>query len=259
MALPPNDLDPAASGVPPRLPRRSALFLDVDGTLAPIAMRPQDVRLPPWVIPVLRRLQHQLAGALALVSGRPLAALDGLLRPLRLPAAGVHGVERRLADGRVRVHSAELPQAVRQAAQALADQHAGLLLEAKPGGLALHYRAEPALGPRCLAALGEALVGIDGWELMPGHCVAEVKPRGVSKAAVVAAFMLEQAFADRVPVFVGDDTTDEGGIAAAQAAGGFGVRVGPGASGARHRLPDPDAVGRWLRASADALEGEGPP
>lgn len=241
----------ASTAAPPGLSRRSALFLDFDGTLAPIAPRPQDVKVPDWVVPTLGRLHTQLDGALVIVSGRPLATLDTLLRPLRLPAAGVHGVERRLTDHRVRVHAATLPDTARRAAQTLAAQYPGVLVEFKPGGLAVHYRAVPDAAAACDAALAQALVGADGWELMHGHCVCEVKQRRVSKAAVVRAFLAEGSFAGRVPVFVGDDSTDETGIAAVQALGGLGVKVGGGPSDALHRLADPEAVGRWLRASLD--------
>ncbi len=248
--------DRSPTAAPPHLPRRCALFLDFDGTLAPIAPRPQDVKVPEWVVPTLGRLQSQLQGALAIVSGRPLATLDSLLRPLRLPAAGVHGVERRLADRRVRVHAAVLPDAARRTAQALAAQHPGVLVEFKPGGLAVHYRAVPEAAAACDAALVQALAGVDGWELMHGHCVAEVKQRRVSKAAAVRAFLAEGVFAGRVPVFVGDDSTDETGIAVARALGGLGVKVGSGPSDAQHRLADPEAVGRWLRASLDEADHE---
>src|SRR3989442_11787291 len=90
---------------PPGLPRDAALFLDFDGTLAPIAPRPQDVRVPSWVVPTLTRLEHSLHGALAVVSRRPLAQIDAFLKPLRLPAAGVHCVERRLTNAHVRLHA----------------------------------------------------------------------------------------------------------------------------------------------------------
>ena len=241
-----------AVDAPPLLPANAALFVDLDGTLVPIAATPQAVQVPPWVVPLLERLQRRLAGALAVVSGRPLVGVDALLRPLRLPGAGVHGMERRLTDGRMRIHHAQVPESARQAAQALVREHPELLLEPKPGSLALHYRAEPALGPQCLSRLRAALDNAPDWEVLEGHCVAEVKPRSVSKGAVVTAFMAQPPFAGRVPVFVGDDNTDEDGIAAAQAAGGFGVRIGPGATQARHRLADSAAVGRWLEASFDA-------
>lgn len=245
--------DSGAQGLPPPLAANAALFLDFDGTLVPIAPRPQDVRVPVWVVPVLRQLQERLAGALALVSGRPLSALDRLLRPLRLPAAGVHGVERRLSDGRIHVHAATLPSLARMATEVLARRNPSLLVEPKPGALAVHFRARPELEPHCLLLLRAALVGVEDWEVLRGPCVAEVKPRRVSKGRAVAAFLAEPAFSGHVPVYVGFDGADEDGFAAAQAHGGFGVKVGPGASRAHHRLSDPQAVGHWLRASSDAL------
>ncbi len=252
--MPTATQDCGAQGLPPPLPSNAALFLDFDGTLAPIAPRPQDVRVPGWVVPVLRRLQERLGGALALVSGRPLSGLDGLLRPLRLPAAGVHGVERRLAQGCIHVHSAALPSFVRQAAEVLAQRNPSLLVEPKPGALAVHFRARPELESLCLLLLRAAVVGAEEWEVLRGPCVAEVKPCRVSKGRAVAAFLTEPTFSGHVPVYVGFDEADEGGIATAQERGGFGVKVGPGTSCAHHRLSDPQAVGHWLRASSDALE-----
>src|SRR5260370_10962479 len=78
---------------------RWALFLDVDGTLVAIAPTPEAVRVEPRLLPLLERLSKASDGALALVSGRSLSGIDTLFRPLLLPAAGLHGWERRRADG----------------------------------------------------------------------------------------------------------------------------------------------------------------
>lgn len=239
---------------PPVLDRMTALFLDFDGTLAPLAPRPQDVQMPAWVVPTLQRLHGSLDGALALLSGRPLAQIDAYLEPLKLPAAGVHGVERRLSDGRLRRRDPVLPDAVRTVAQQLVDAHAGLLLESKPGALALHFRAAPELEPLCMQSLQAAIGDDEGWELLPGHAVVEVKPTGVCKGSALSAFLSENGFAGRRPVVVGDDVGDESAFVEAQAAGGFGVRVGPGESAARYRLADTRAVQRWLLACAAALD-----
>jgi trehalose 6-phosphate phosphatase len=243
-----------ATSLPPHLPPSASLFLDFDGTLVRLAPRPQDVSVADWVVPTLQSLMQKLEGALAVVSGRPLAAIDAFLHPLVLAGAGCHGVERRNIGGRIELHEAAPPASVVSCARALAARHAGLLVESKPSGLALHFRASPELGALCreqlAQALAESLGGATLWELLDGHCVCELKQRAVSKGGAVRACLAEAPFAGRLPVFVGDDVTDEDGIRAVQAAGGFGIRVGPGNSEARYRLTDTDAVADWLRHAA---------
>lgn len=238
------------SAEPPLLTASLALFLDFDGTLAPLAPRPQDVLVPAWVLPVLAAQSQRLQGALAIISGRPIAQIDAFLDPLRLPAAGAHGAEWRDASGRVEQRHDEPPAAVLDCARALVVAHAGLILEPKASGLSLHFRARPELEALCRDALTTALAAVPGadatWEWLRGHLVFELKQRAVSKGLAVQALLARPPFAGRAPVFVGDDMTDEDGIRAAQAAGGFGVRVGPGRSAARYRLADTDAVGAWL-------------
>ena len=239
---------------PPALPASASLFLDFDGTLAPLASRPQDVSVAAWVVPTLQSLGRKLEGALAIVSGRPLSSIDDFLHPLVLAAAGCHGVEQRSVSGRIELHESPPPAAVVACARQLADRHDGLLLESKPSGLALHFRLNPELATMCRQQLAQALAEAPGaalaWELLDGHCVCELKQRAVSKGVAVRAYLSEAPFAGRLPVFVGDDVTDEDGIRAVQAAGGFGIRVGPGHSDARYRLADTDAVAAWLLQAA---------
>lgn len=247
----------------PHLPavdlQRSALFLDFDGTLAELAPQPEAVHVPDELIALLAQLSTALGGALALVSGRRLADLDAFLAPLQLPAAAEHGAECRLASG-IR-HSGPRPPLshVARVAQALADRHPGLRVERKSAAVALHYRHAPDLEALCVAALSEAVLRSPGLELLHGKCVLEAKPAGVDKGRAIAAFMAEPPFVGRQPLFAGDDTTDEAGFAWVQAAGGEGVKVGPGPSVARRRCPDPLALRDWLGASvaARAPAGQG--
>ena len=247
-----------ASDTLPPLPVTAALFLDFDGTLVSIAPRPQDVQVPHWVRPTLQALEQRLVGALAIVSGRPIVQLDAFLAPLRLVAAGAHGAEWRDSAGQLLGSTTPPPLRLVVAAKALVAAHVGLLFEPKPTGFSLHYRARPELAAECRGLLTRTLAAEAGdaetWECLQGQCVVELKPRAFSKGTAVAALLREPAFLGRVPIFIGDDRTDEDGIEAVQAAGGFGVRVGPGPTNARYRLSDTNAVGHWLAAACGARD-----
>lgn len=228
----------------------SAVFLDFDGTLVDLAPTPDGVRLEPGVIEALALLAERHGGALALISGRPVAQIDAMLAPLSLPVAGVHGVERRGADGSFSVAATPDVSPVLAHARALAAMHPGLLVEQKRGAVALHYRLAPELEQLCLQEMTAAVQACPGVLLLHGKMVLEAKPAATDKGGAIAAFMRESPFAGRRPVFAGDDTTDEAGFAFVQQVGGQGVKVGKGPSAATLRLASPDALRAALLAAS---------
>lgn len=237
----------------PRITADTALFLDFDGTLVEIASRPQDVLIPGRLGDTLAALHRQLGGALALVSGRRLLDLDGFLAPLQLPSAAEHGAQRRGAAGRISSAPAtDLRQAL-QAAQELVAQYPALVLEQKSLALSLHYRHAPELEALCLQVMRTALAGNPGLALMQGKCVIDLRPAGVSKGTAIAAFMAEPPFAGRVPVFAGDDVTDEDGFEQVLRMGGHAIKVGPGPSLARLRCDSVAALAAWLQSPLASL------
>lgn len=239
----------------PPIDRQSALFLDFDGTLVDFAATPDAVRVDAALIELLGHLAKWLDGALALISGRPIAHLDALLAPLELPTAGVHGAERRRADRRIERLRTPALDAVAAAALDLAARHAGLLVECKTASVALHYRGAPALEARCLEVMTRAAQPIDGVHVLHGKMLVEVVAAGVSKGRAIEAFLGERPFAGRAPVFVGDDVTDETGFEVVRVMGGRNVKVGDGQTVAGERIDSTAAVRRWLLASSDNLRG----
>jgi trehalose 6-phosphate phosphatase len=238
---------------PPRLPTDAALFLDFDGTLVALAETPEAIHVPPALVPLLSDLHDLLGGALAVVSGRQIDVIDRFLAPLRLPAAGEHGVQRRDADGQMQEQRAPDLKSVLDAANELARVHEGLLVERKHAAIALHYRLAPQLEAVCRDAMTRVIDGQPQLELMHGKFVFEVKPAGINKGIAIDAFMHEAPFAGRVPVFAGDDTTDESGFSVVQPRGGVAIKVGAGPSQALHRLDSPREVFEWLVAARDLL------
>jgi trehalose 6-phosphate phosphatase len=234
----------------PPLDRRCALFLDLDGTLLHIAQRPQDVRVDDALIALLGLLQGRLAGALAVISGRPLRELDALLAPLVLPGAGQHGAERRTAAGEVRWYAPRAPASAARQLAAFAAAHPGLILEDKGASLALHYRLAPGLADTVQREMQSLAAEVaPQMHLLVGKMVCELKPAGSNKGTAIAQFMEERPFRERLPVFLGDDVTDEYGFEAVNRMGGLSAKVGPGKTAAKFRLPDVDAVHAWLAST----------
>ena len=228
------------------------MFLDLDGTLAPIAARPQDVRPDPRRTSLLERLALRLNGRLAVISGRTLADVDRILEGCVASVAAIHGLVRRGPDRVVHATAPnpQLPTAV-AGFRTFAARDAGLFVEEKAGlSVALHFRqaaacAEPAR--TCARDLAQRT----GLTLQEGDMVEELRTPGASKGDSVRAFMAAPPFAGAIPVFVGDDATDEAGFKAAQALGGMGVRIGASrATAAQYSLDGVEAALEWLEAAA---------
>ena len=243
----------AHTGTTPGIARNWCFFLDVDGTLLDIAAHPTLVRVDAALLDLLQKLTALTASAVALVSGRSIADLDRLFPSIRLPAAGQHGLERRDAGGDliVAAHAAQcdaLPLAA-PALERVVAQYPALTLERKGLTLAMHYRHAPDLAPVVAAAMRDALDTLgDGFELLQGKMVIELKPRAKNKGTAIAEFMQEPPFTTRVPVYIGDDTTDECAFAQVNHLAGHTLKVGTGPSCARWRLADVAAVRAWLHA-----------
>jgi len=227
-----------------------ALLLDFDGTLVDIAPQPDAVIVPSGLVGTLEAMYRYLGGAVALISGRPIEQIDAYLQPLRLPAAGVHGAERRSASGALTLVAAHPLDRVHEVALVLAERDPRLRLEVKRGSIALHFRQAPELEPLCQEAMQAAVRESPGVTLLAGKMVFEAKPGGASKGHAIEAFMREAPFAGRRPVFVGDDITDEVGFAAVQRMQGIGVKVGEGATVAWERIPSPENFRLQLQAAA---------
>jgi trehalose 6-phosphate phosphatase len=228
-----------------------ALFLDVDGTLAPIAPRPEDVGPDPRRTTLLGRLNQKLDGRLAVVSGRPLSEIDHILDSCVTPVAAVHGLVRRDARGLVdqAVAHPGLPRARDRLAE-FSGRDPGLLMEDKGVSLTLHYRLVPQLA-REARALIEDIAAETGLAYQPGDMVAELRTPGASKGDAIRTFMNEAPFIGATPIFLGDDLTDEHGFFAVRALGGYGVLVGPERrTTARYRMADVAAALDWLEEAA---------
>lgn len=238
---------------------RIAVFSDFDGTLVEIADTPDAVTVPDSLRGRLDRTIAALDHAFAVITGRQIADVDRYLAPLELPVAGAHGAQRRRADGSMVALAPESIATAKAIAEALAPfatAHDGLLLEAKDGAVALHYRQAPDLAAMCRSAIDKAVADHPDFHVTEGKMVYEARPTTVDKGEALRAFMREAPFAGRVPIFIGDDVTDEDAFRVAQELGGLGIKIGEGETAARLRVADIAAAHELLSGLARlATEG----
>lgn len=234
-------------------PRKDwAYFLDFDGTLVDIAEMPKGVCVKQELVSLLVDLDQVTGGTVVLVSGRPIADLDSLLKPLKLRASGLHGLEYRVTrNGQIerRGPSPVVLDPVRPSLASFARSRKGVLIEDKGISLAIHFRRAPECGAEARQAAESACSALGpAFVCLAGKMVYEIKPREAHKGQVIERFLNISSFHNRIPVFVGDDITDEDGFLACNDRGGISIRVGAPEEPtvARFRLRDVEGVQNWL-------------
>jgi trehalose 6-phosphate phosphatase len=226
-----------------------AYFLDIDGTLVDLADTPRAVKLDPALPDLVDALFRSSGGAVALITGRSIDDADHLFPGRRLPIAGQHGHERRSADGSLTQHrvSQRALDSARHLLRSVVERHPKLLLEDKGLSVALHYRRAPHLASLAHRAVHKAQAPLrEQYSVHRGKRVVELTPAGKDKGLAIRAFMREQPFRGKRPVFIGDDVTDEHGFAMVNSLGGDSIKVGPGRTAARWRFASVAAVLGWL-------------
>ncbi|WGH79463.1 trehalose-phosphatase [Jannaschia ovalis] len=233
-------------------PASAALFLDFDGTLVDIADRPDGITVTDAARDVLARAFDKLDGRVALVSGRAIDDLERWVPEFTGPLIGAHGSEFRL-DGE-RVQAADYDMEMVSRLQRLVEDFGKLrpefLVENKPTGVVLHYREAEHLAATAFHFMESLAQAADGFKLQPALMAYELKPECVGKDVALRRLIEREDFVGHVPIYAGDDLTDEPALQLVQDRGGIAIKVGPADTCAGHRLHDPAALlkqlGGWL-------------
>ena len=227
--------------------KRLAVFLDYDGTLTPIVERPDDALISPGMRAVVRALARRCT--VCVVSGRDRTVVQQLMGVADLIVAGSHGFDIWSPDGGAieRDEGARFTELISRVTEALRNRThdiAGALVEPKKSSVALHYRlvAEEDR-PRIKAIVDDVLTSEQGaLKVTPGKMVYELQPKidwDKGKAVLYLLDALDLDAADVVPLYVGDDITDEHAFQALHGRG-IGVLVADPA--------DPETAGRSTAA-----------
>ena len=234
----------------PLLTPDKALFLDFDGTLATLQDNPDTVYLPDGGAALLLKLNQMLDGALVLISGRGASDLTART-PVEICRIGAHGLDVCAAGELPSPVTTALPDALLGPLHELIARYEGVTLEEKGRVAAIHYRQAPAVGKELLTQLTDLVRDMSDYRVQHGKMVIELKPEGANKGTALRAMCANAMFEGRVPIMVGDDTTDEDAMRAAMDLGGYGIKVGDGETCASYRLDDPTSVWRWIRETVN--------
>jgi trehalose 6-phosphate phosphatase len=239
-----GSIDELAQRLSGRLP---AVFLDYDGTLTPIVDRPEDATISDGMRDTVRRLADRCP--VCVVSGRDRRVVQRLMGVNDLIVAGTHGFDIwSPAGGAIRREEAiEFAGVLEEVRARLSQELAsieGALVEPKTGSVAAHYRLVPLeQRPRVEEIVQSVLAEHQGeLKIMPGKLVYEILPNvewDKGKAALYLLKVLDLDREDVVPIYLGDDLTDEDAFRAL-AGRGVGVLVG--------RVDDPEIAGRSTAA-----------
>jgi len=222
-------------------------FLDIDGTLADIAPTPQEAVIPQSTLHNLCRLQSK--ASVTLVSGRSLASIDAMTFPLRFAAAGQHGLEIRYTDREVFYVAGrgEPIKAIEDSVRIFQARHPKLLVEYKGLSIAIHYRKAPDLARTVQDFCDTLMQGQDDvFCLQHGKMVEEIKLRGANKGTAIEYFMQQPNFRNKIPVFAGDDLTDEDAHIVVNRMGGITINIGCPSHAAHYCLAAPQNLRTWI-------------
>jgi trehalose 6-phosphate phosphatase len=226
-----------------------AWFFDVDGTLVELAPTPSSVVVHGDLTPAIALLHDLSGGAVSIITGRSISDVESLLDLPDVAVSGQHGLELRSADGTLTSRKVRIVplRMIAQELKNVAGMHPGLIVEEKGMSIALHYRLAPrsaSYAHSLMKALKEKYA--PEFVIQKGKRVVELKPAGTDKGIVIRQLMESAPFNGRIPVFVGDDVTDEAGFRVVNEMNGYSIKVGAGPTAARYRIPGVTKLREWL-------------
>ena len=204
-----------------------AIFLDVDGTILNFSNSPKDVKVDQYLLSLLKNLEISLNGALALVSGRSIKDLDNLFSPLKFNAGGQHGLELRKSGEKNKqtVNTKEF-QLIKNKIHKFVFNNKDIFLEDKGSSIAIHYRMAPDKKNDIKNFISDIIQNRSDLHLIEGKMVFEIKDKRFDKGKLISLLMQNSPFKNKLPIFLGDDLTDEDGFKLVNSLAGISIKVG---------------------------------
>lgn len=213
------------------------IFLDIDGTISEFDPDPQQSFISNEIIHNLIALQH-LGVIVMAVTGRTITEAKRLFSPLSLPIAGTHGLEIQLsAQSLIQVPESDVDfNQIHLELEKACEAYPQLYLEKKAYASVIHFRAHPELDEVAQHITHTIAAQHPEIRLNAGKCVYELMLKDADKGQAISRLYQSLNLSNLIPIFIGDDHTDESGFDAINQLDGLSIKVGDGLTSAQFRF-----------------------
>jgi len=231
------------------------LFLDIDGTLSPFQINPEQSFIPNSTLEIIKEIIELNIRVIA-VTGRDVATAQKLLKPIEIPIAGLHGLDIHVdSNTTIRpdltdINFKKLKQDIIQACKTYPE----LLIEDKGYSVALHYRKNPELENNAIYIMQQIKYFYPQLKISKGKYVIELIPKQANKGQAIQTILNHFNSPLSYPIFIGDDLTDESGFIFTNQKSGISIKVGSGETEAKYRLKDINNVANFLFLFQDRIK-----
>ncbi|WP_291370215.1 MULTISPECIES: trehalose-phosphatase [unclassified Acinetobacter] len=235
--------------------KQYCLFLDIDGTLSEFHPDPAQSFIPQTTLKTLQQLSDSNVSVIFL-TGRSVEIASKLLFPLDLPIAGTHGLEIKMDEHtQFNISSDEINfSLLQQDIQKRCEPYPQVLIENKSYSVALHYRQCPELAEIAKTIAEEVLDSYPGFKINEGKYVFELVPKQADKGQAIQTILDYLNFNHVLPLFIGDDITDESGFKTINQYQGISIKVGSEPTHAHYRLKNVADVADFLNLFSQFLK-----
>ncbi|MFH7766232.1 trehalose-phosphatase [Acinetobacter sp. BSP-28] len=235
--------------------KKYCLFLDIDGTISEFHPDPSQSFIPFTTLNTLQQLSLFNVSVIFL-TGRSVRAASQLLFPLKMPIAGTHGLEIKIDDNtQLNTATDDINfSLLQQDIQKRCHPYPQLLIENKTYSVAIHYRQCPELADIAKHIAEEVLSTYAGLTINEGKCVFELLPKQADKGQAIQTILEYLNFDEVLPLFIGDDKTDESGFKVINHLKGISIKVGSEPTHAHYRLKNVEDAADFLGLFSQFLQ-----
>lgn len=221
------------------------LFLDIDGTISEFNTEPQLAYIPNETLNIIKNLK-KIGINIFFITGRSINIAQKMLQTTEFSIAGSHGLEIKIDNHRMKYNSDINLLKLKKIIEIKCLYLPELLIEYKNYSIALHYRKCPQYMPIVENIMKSIQSEYPSMKIIKGKFVHEILPNEANKGTSIEYILSKLNLSHFIPIFIGDDITDECAFKVINDMNGMSIKVGEGLTRGRFRLKDINHVSEFM-------------